>query len=248
MEKSPLLFFTESTSVNNLQCYWICINTAKLLQFKNLKHKYLSPIFFWIQWGLDVFLQQMFEISFYLDILLKTKFSYSYTCLPLSSIYNIHGYVYVKHLYIHVCVFLWWGLMEWNTTVMKIQLIYADPVGKSSLVTLTEYYLATVLRTLFKEVVIYTFLERIYLLDIFNRLTLPLIVHKFTANTISLLRILWSKMWNSSPPTVNTETCKLYYKAPLLRLCLWSTHQVSNVEKLVLPGDSQLKEPKKLAF
>lgn len=38
--------------------------------------------------------------------------------------------------------------MEWNTTAMKIQLICVDPVGKSSLVTLTEDYLATVLRTL----------------------------------------------------------------------------------------------------
>lgn len=47
--------------------------------------------------------------------------------------------------------------MEWNTTVMKIQLICVDPVGNSSLVTLTDY-LATVLRTLFKEVVIYIFL------------------------------------------------------------------------------------------
>lgn len=40
----------------------------------------------------------------------------------------------------------------------------------------------------------YVFLQGIYLLDIFNMLTLPLIVHKFTANTISSLRILWSKM------------------------------------------------------
>lgn len=53
---------------------------------------------------------------------------------------------------------------------------------------------APALTVLFKEVVIYVCIEGMYLLDTVNMLALLFLVHTFTANTISLLRILWSRM------------------------------------------------------
>lgn len=104
--------------------------------FKIKKSNALFPFLFsWIRWGLDFLLQQMFEKSFYLDILLKAGFRYSYTCLPLSGICNPHRSVDIKH----ICRYiwggggggLWWGMMDWNTTVMETQLISAGPVESS---------------------------------------------------------------------------------------------------------------------